>query len=81
MSKFEKPAVYNPAKAERRIQELEAEVERLKNATVPVFLCDRTKCGERCCYPDCSHTTDITHAVNFKYEMGVYWEKKEEPNG
>ena len=64
MTEFVKPAVYNPAKAEERIRELEAENERLKNIFSAAFLCDRTKCGDNCIYPDCKHTTDITHAVN-----------------
>lgn len=81
MSAFKKPAVYNPAKAEARIRELAAENERLKNIFSAAFLCDRAKCGDDCNYPDCKHTTDITHAVNFKYEMGVYWETNEETNG
>lgn len=29
-----------------------------------LYLCDRKKCGNRCHYPDCQHTTDISHAVN-----------------
>lgn len=29
------------------------------------YICDRQQCGN-CSYPLCSHTTDITHAVNFK---------------
>lgn len=28
------------------------------------YLCDRKQC-EVCCYPECSHTTDICHAKNF----------------
>lgn len=28
------------------------------------YLCDRQAC-ETCSYPDCKHTTDIDHAVNF----------------
>lgn len=29
------------------------------------YLCDKTAC-QNCSYPMCSHTTDITHAKNFK---------------
>lgn len=27
------------------------------------YICDRTACES--CNPDCNHTSDITHAVNF----------------
>ena len=40
MTDFVKPAVYNPAAAERRIQELQDEVEQLKK--------DRTNLEIRC---------------------------------
>ena len=36
-----------------------------RNTTKILYLCDRLKC-ENCCYPDCKHTLDITHAVNFE---------------
>lgn len=29
-----------------------------------MYLCDRKQCGNRCHYPDCRHTTDISHAAN-----------------
>lgn len=29
-----------------------------------LYLCDRKRCGDRCHYPDCRHTTDISHAVH-----------------
>lgn len=29
-----------------------------------LYLCDRKQCGDRCHYPVCRHTTDISHAVN-----------------
>lgn len=29
-----------------------------------IYLCDRKQCGDRCHYPECRHTTDISHAVN-----------------
>ena len=29
-----------------------------------LYLCDRKQCGSRCSYPDCRHTTDISHAIN-----------------
>ena len=31
---------------------------------VVLYLCDCKRCGDRCHYPDCRHTTDISHAVN-----------------
>lgn len=31
-----------------------------------LYECNRTKCGEKCTYPFCMHTSDITHASNFK---------------
>lgn len=36
-----------------------------KNTTKILYVCDRLKC-KNCCYPDCKHTSDITHAVNFE---------------
>lgn len=29
-----------------------------------LYVCDRKQCGDRCHYPDCRHTTDISHAIN-----------------
>lgn len=29
-----------------------------------LYLCDRKKC-ENCSYPECKHTTDTNHAVNY----------------
>ena len=29
-----------------------------------LYVCDRKRCGDRCHYPDCRHTTDISHAIN-----------------
>lgn len=29
-----------------------------------LYVCDRKRCGDRCHYPDCRHTTDISHALN-----------------
>lgn len=34
------------------------------NSGDKLYLCDRKQCGDRCHYPDCRHTTDISHAVN-----------------
>ena len=49
--------------------------------TTAVYLCDREKCGDRCCYPMCTLTTDVRHAVNFEkqtFEGGEeYYVEKE----
>lgn len=29
-----------------------------------LYVCDRKQCGDQCHYPDCRHTTDISHAIN-----------------
>lgn len=52
-----------------------------------LYLCDRKRCGDRCHYPECRHTTDISHAINGKafpngYEKvwngdGFYFVEKE----
>ena len=54
-----------------------------------LYLCDRKRCGDRCHYPDCQHTTDISHAIiggafpnGFeKVEHGneIYFVEKENP--
>lgn len=56
-----------------------------------LYLCDRKPCGDKCTYPDCRHTTDISHAVNFvkiRYSprnlneiVEVYTEKEENYDG
>lgn len=33
---------------------------------VIMFRCDRKKC-KNCFYPECQHTTDIHHAINFTH--------------
>lgn len=44
-----------------------------------LFLCDRNKCNnEKCSSKECHHTTDITHARNFRNVSGVYVETEEE---
>jgi len=43
-----------------------------------LYLCDRKACEQ--CNPECQHTKDIYHAINFeKYEGGGYWEKEAKP--
>ena len=54
-----------------------------------LYLCDRKQCGSRCSYPDCRHTTDISHAVNgdifpngfekIEHKDKVYFVEKEHP--
>ena len=34
-----------------------------------LYLCDKRAC-EKCSYPICKHTTDITHAKHFVLGMG-----------
>lgn len=31
-----------------------------------VYECDQKACGDKCTYPTCRHTSDISHAVNFE---------------
>lgn len=31
-----------------------------------LFECDGTRCGEKCSFPLCRYTDDVTHAANFK---------------
>lgn len=38
-----------------------------------IFLCDGKQC-EVCHVNECRHTTDITHAMNFKKSGDAYWE-------
>jgi hypothetical protein len=38
------------------------------------YVCDRRKC-EVCSYPFCTHTTDVTHAENFRLNGDIYEEK------
>lgn len=41
-----------------------------------LYLCDGKKCGENHDCGECAHTSDITHALNFKYDgFGGYWEQ------
>ncbi len=54
-----------------------------------LYLCDRKQCGNRCSYPDCRHTTDISHAINgdtfpngfekVEHKDKVYFVEKEHP--
>ena len=52
-----------------------------RNTIKILYLCDRLKC-ENCSYPNCKHTSDITHAANFKNkienENGYYFERSAE---
>lgn len=40
-----------------------------------IYRCDRKACGEKCSYPECMHTADITHAENFTKIDGTFVEK------
>ena len=33
-----------------------------------LFLCDRKKCGDHC-LPECRHTSDPKHAINFQVDL------------
>lgn len=37
--------------------------------TTTIYLCDRKRCGEKCSYPTCKHTSDTEHAVNFEKQV------------
>ena len=53
-----------------------------------LYVCDRKRCGDRCHYPDCRHTTDISHALNaptfpngfekVKHNGNVYFVERED---
>ena len=45
-----------------------------------LYICDRKKCGERCS-PECTHTSDIDHAVNFEFDGYEYIEKDRKVGG
>ena len=46
-----------------------------KNKRRILYICDRRKCSN--CSMECTHTTDIEHAVNFKNIDGYYMEESE----
>lgn len=46
-----------------------------KNERRILYICDRRKCNN--CSMECTHTTDIEHAVNFKNIDGYYTEESE----
>lgn len=37
------------------------------------YICNRKRCGDRCS-AECTHTTDINYAANFKHESGTHIE-------
>ena len=48
---------------------------------IPVFLCNREKCGDKCSYPECKHTFDIQYAKNFRNSYGgSFYEEVHKPN-
>ena len=49
-----------------------------------LYLCDQKACNGKCPNPDCHHTYDIKHAVNFKMESiggDLYFVEKEAMKG
>lgn len=40
-----------------------------------VYICDRKACKK--CHPECMHTSNIDHAVNFKKVSDGKWMEKE----
>jgi len=44
------------------------------------YICDRQRCEDGKCFPDCKRTTDVRHAVNFRkvFEDDEYYEEKGE---
>jgi hypothetical protein len=58
------------------------------NSGDKLYVCDRKRCGDRCHYPDCRHTTDISHALNaptfpngfekVKHNGNVYFVERED---
>ncbi len=46
-----------------------------KNKRRILYICDRRKCNN--CSMECTHTTDIEHAVNFKNIDDYYMEESE----
>lgn len=42
-----------------------------------IYICDHKAC-DKCSYPQCKHTQDVTHAVNFeKFAEDSYYEKEQ----
>ena len=39
------------------------------------YICDREKCDP--CHEPCEHTKEITHAKNFRFWGGAFWESHE----
>ena len=43
---------------------------------IPVFVCNRERCGDDCSYPQCKHTFDIQYARNFRNsDGGAFYEE------
>jgi hypothetical protein len=53
-----------------------SECDRTKKPQV-AYICDRKECNV-CSYPECKHTTDIKHAVNFINDIDDKWSEKED---
>lgn len=51
-----------------KLLQMTAEAGQNNNHVNVAYVCDREECKE--CYDLCHHTTDVTHAVNFKHLGG-----------
>lgn len=50
----------------------------METKTDVLYLCDRRAC-DNCSWPECQHTLDIAHAVNFTLSpYGFFIEKEKE---
>lgn len=48
---------------------------------IPVFLCNREQCGNKCSYPECRRTFDVQYAKNFRNsDGGSFYEEVDETN-
>lgn len=48
----------------------------MEKLEVVLYLCDRKQCDP--CNPECSHTSFVEHAVNFRSAIGGYFVEIEE---
>lgn len=48
---------------------------RRKRRADVLYLCDKKACSQ--CRPDCLHTTDPNHAVNFSFAYDRCWVEQE----
>lgn len=64
---------------DKYFDDLRNEMKSKPSISNALYLCDgkNPKCGPN---PDCDlcqHTADITHAKNFEYREGAWWEKED----